>query len=674
MVKGTSTVVFKQTLLASFIGLCMSQTAFALQEISDEGLSQTTGEGIAFLPENFSMVMQKAENDAAKWDHTDRSLDTGYIRYIPVGPLSNMAPTTAGKADLYLYGLAISKGDNDLNNRLGGVIGSWGTAENPWLFKVQTDSNIPNFGSVSTPSNNCNTTPDACKVTYLALEAPRYHITKPTTVASGADAYDLKLAFWADAFVRDPRQPEKTLDTGASAADVAASTQFNLNGADRANRLRLQAVWDGFSINGSQIQMFQTLGGAVGNASGGYIKDTSYNNTLGMAGVLRFNSGDTRATENGYKATVVRTVNNVNTTSDAVLTNTSTVTIWDGNRYITTTQPVTNVILGSTGAGCDATNSAHRNGEGSCRIRYRKVNYSAPSTYGSWQVTGDTLNKAGVLRFNTREAGSGQGKLDSPAVNGVGAPNFDSTEGLFAYGANINLVLGTLYQPLIVNKDVNSNNLVLEIAAIPNKPDLYKRIYTAYDGFLGGAIKSDYQGSTCSAYACGKNPTATYQGTNATHSSISIGSTVYDPSTGLMTAYKGIDAIGVSFGSLPTTKFERSTAAGNFYKVEASWRTTRSCGFFSNCWNEWDTSWVDLANTSEFSGKSIPCSSGPQCVRWTTSPVAEGTGSPQYLLPANTPNFVQMSNLNDLVPSGNLGSAVIDGMLIQHMKITTKGL
>lgn len=392
MVKGTSTVVFKQTLLASFIGLCMSQTAFALQEISDEGLSQTTGEGIAFLPENFSMVMQKAENDAAKWDHTDRSLDTGYIRYIPVGPLSNMAPTTAGKADLYLYGLAISKGDNDLNNRLGGVIGSWGTAENPWLFKVQTDSNIPNFGSVSTPSNNCNTTPDACKVTYLALEAPRYHITKPTTVASGADAYDLKLAFWADAFVRDPRQPEKTLDTGASAADVAASTQFNLNGADRANRLRLQAVWDGFSINGSQIQMFQTLGGAVGNASGGYIKDTSYNNTLGMAGVLRFNSGDTR----NLKATIV----------DSTVENTGTISNWQQIHQ------GTDPMFGSVGGGCNnggATNTSFNTSAGCQFVIESQSRTDSKTRTRSWE-----LPTSGVLRFSTRETGMVQNKLDSP--------------------------------------------------------------------------------------------------------------------------------------------------------------------------------------------------------------------------------------------------------------------
>ncbi|WP_416378514.1 hypothetical protein, partial [Acinetobacter sp. Colony158] len=43
----TYTVNFKKTVLASVIGLFLSQSCFALQEISDEKLSETTGEGIA---------------------------------------------------------------------------------------------------------------------------------------------------------------------------------------------------------------------------------------------------------------------------------------------------------------------------------------------------------------------------------------------------------------------------------------------------------------------------------------------------------------------------------------------------------------------------------------------------------------------------------------------------
>ncbi|MFW2125280.1 hypothetical protein ACG94O_20530, partial [Acinetobacter ursingii] len=48
------TVCFQKTVLATLVGLCLSQSVFALQEISDDALSQATGEGIALLPENFS--------------------------------------------------------------------------------------------------------------------------------------------------------------------------------------------------------------------------------------------------------------------------------------------------------------------------------------------------------------------------------------------------------------------------------------------------------------------------------------------------------------------------------------------------------------------------------------------------------------------------------------------
>ncbi|MFX6540507.1 hypothetical protein ABTG54_20765, partial [Acinetobacter baumannii] len=46
------TVGFQKTVLASLIGLCLSQSSFALEELSDAGLSETTGEGIAILPQN----------------------------------------------------------------------------------------------------------------------------------------------------------------------------------------------------------------------------------------------------------------------------------------------------------------------------------------------------------------------------------------------------------------------------------------------------------------------------------------------------------------------------------------------------------------------------------------------------------------------------------------------
>jgi hypothetical protein len=136
---------------------------------------------------------------------------------------------------------------------------------------------------------------------------------------------------------------------------------------------------------------------------------------------------------------------------------------------------------------------------------------------------------------------------------------------------------------LVLSSD--GKNFTLELARIPNKPEIYQKIYTDYSN----PKSTTYLGSTCNVYQCGTNGLEGYQGTNATHSSITMGSTVYDATKNTITAYKGTDAVGISFGAM--------------------------------------------------------------------TPI---TPSPNISAP-NT-------------PIKNMGSAVIDGVLIQHMSITTKGL
>jgi hypothetical protein len=111
----------------------------------------------------------------------------------------------------------------------------------------------------------------------------------------------------------------------------------------------------------------------------------------------------------------------------------------------------------------------------------------------TWEVPSTLEGK--VLRLSTRETTDTE-RLTTPALDGGGAPSFDANEGLFIYNPNINLVLGSLYQPVILGSD--GKNLSLEIARIPNKPEIYKKIYTDYTG----ADKS-YLGSTCNVYQCG---------------------------------------------------------------------------------------------------------------------------------------------------------------------------
>ena len=80
----------KKSCLASLVGLMLAQSTFALESLSDEFLADTTGEGIALLPENFKMVFQGANDLSTASSYNSgvanpQQYDTGFIRIIPVG-------------------------------------------------------------------------------------------------------------------------------------------------------------------------------------------------------------------------------------------------------------------------------------------------------------------------------------------------------------------------------------------------------------------------------------------------------------------------------------------------------------------------------------------------------------------------------------------------------------
>ena len=746
------TVSFQKTVLASMIGLCLSQSVFALQEISDAGLSETTGEGIALLPENFALQFNGA----------DDTVGAGYIRYIPVGPLTTTAQDTnkdgsvnasdhsVGKADLYLYGVTLGQSKRDYGvgrnsadwgAAFGGIsntpaaadfgrpITSWGSAENPWLMKVATEQNVPDFAA-ATP-----TATSSGSVSYLMLEAPLYSANVAGLSAAEKSAYNLKMGFWADAFVRDQNKAEGNAD------------QFNLGqfynttaaAGSRANRLRLQAVWDGLGINGTNLKFFQTLGGAT-NTGG---MSTSYNNTLGMAGVVRLNSGD--------GATLRATYTNPNTPSQMISS---------GANAIRTEGAWT--MLNTTTYGCG--NASQDFSTTACEYRFRSQSvqdkFNADSVWKAPVVSS-------VLRLSTQEVAAGTPNLATPALGGA-MPTFNSSEGVYLYNPNINLVLGTLYQPLTFGVAADGNNLVMELARIPNKESIYKKIYTNYND-SNPATNGGYTGSTCNIYQCGNNGLAGYQGNNATHSSITIGSTVYDSATNTQVAYSGLSAVGVSFGILQDNTLLASTAPKNYTRYQDQQRQARLREF------NWTDSYRVVRTGDPFNDElkydpytgAQDCTNGffgSNCNRTANNNgttqtlgsrsvyVAKGThfdwvyrtngdaDNPAFFVPGtdaqntangaytntqiatgndtsttdrdytnraaqaantnwdtrtsatvNKPNWENSTISSALVggftlmnvpnvatintsPANNFGSAAIDGLLIQHMKITTKGL
>ena len=517
------TVSFQKTVLASLIGLCLSQSIFALEnleQLDDAALSQATGEGIAMLPENFRMVFQGANDNTTQQltDYTNRAKDTGYIRYIPVGPLTAEATASgAQKADMFLYGLAISRADNDINNRYNssatGQIKSWGSADNPWLLKVQS-ATIPNFAGEDGP------------LSYLSYEAPAYDIAGFANANS--DDYQLKLGLWADIFMRDP--------TVAAPDNNPAGW-----GAGLSNRLRLQAIWNGFSINGSSINLFQTLGGAA-NAAG---LSTSYNNTLGLSGTLRFNSGDS-------DSSTLR----ANITADSSSRTYDPASGW--NEATTPTEP---------SGGCDNNFSSLN-----CQYRFRNRTVTDTQTNVTWSLVPALAAK--VLRFSTR--GVAGENASTPAIDAAAtAPTFDATEGLFFYGANFNLTLGSLYQPLVIGVADDNRNLTMEITRIPNQANVYQKIYTDY----ANPTSTTYLGSTCNVYQCGRTVDGVFY--PATHSSISVGSTNYDNSgsKNQLSAYQQADAIGISFGALPATYNQNGTFTKQYNEVQYQQRAVQTAQY-----------------------------------------------------------------------------------------------
>ena len=343
------------------------------------------------------------------------------------------------KADVFIYGLALSKSDNSLSSRYSNQGFNWGSADNPWLFRAGTEK-VKQFKNVEKD------------VGYLALEAPL------ATIAATESDNNIKLGFWTDIFSRQLN----------SSAEVDPSTGAPKSGLDKEHRLRTQFVANGLSLNGSQTRLFQTLDS----------DNPNHHQTLGMASLVRLNTND----------------------------NPANLSIDDAN-----------------------------------------------------------LDSKGIRISTAAKSDPLDGTAVTPAIDRSLAPVFHDTEGLYLYSPNINLVLGNMYQPFVVGSE--GNNIVLEVTRIPNVPEIYNKIYQNYEdgkgGFLGATA---FTGATCNVVSCGTSLKASatdsiamYQGRNATHSSIAIGTVDrlpnnmlrakdHDKATGVV--FKGIDGTTKNLGSV----------------------------------------------------------------------------------------------------------------------------
>ena len=310
---------------------------------------------------------------------------------------------------------------------------------------------------------------------------------------------------------------------------------------------------------------------------------------------------------------------------------------------------------------------------------------------------------------------------------------------MFLYKPNINLVLGSQWQPLVFGVADDGKNLAIELTRIPNSPNVYQQIYTDYTG-----TNSSYKGGTCSVYWCGGAGNG--NSVNATHSSISIGSVDYTAATATkplsLEAYKGADSVGVSFGSLMAVQGTTLTNTGSNTTTanvtQARWiqRTNNADttwtyrnaigGTRTGTANQWayngtvvnpltgvtnatyeafstryrypiasgnDNTWSSNTTTPGLCGDSNCTYYGTINNRnWTVADMkglswsaADNAGLDSWLQSQGSTTRANVAANQAATPAlptvaqptfstVNLGSAVIDGMLIQHMKITTKGL
>lgn len=704
------TVKFKKTLLATLISLSVSQSCFALEELSDESLSESTGEGIALLPENFSL----------RFNGVNDELGGGSIRLIPVGPVSATAESKGfQKAEVFVNGLSIGQSKKNVGvgrdkndwgvgfgtlgttvNDFARPIDSWGSAQNPWILKTVTDPAVPSFSGIGNA------------VSYITLEAPLMHGAIPTTGAESS-AYNLKMGLYADAFMRDKTQAE--------------SITNKMQGL--SNRIRAAVVWDGFSVNGSNLKIFRTLDGVgSGNTGGtydvykliaqkdvngkvtGYINDTanklgtfnyglskSYNQTLGVAGVIRLNSGKTDGADargsvtlgtinrNIYQLDFSRNADNSvkrDTAGNIIYTqgtdvtsnpNTSSGVLQtymppNGTQKTTTYDGLPSGGSFPEGNQCGDT-SMQLNAIGGCTIQEGvTARRFVAKTTNTWSMPA----VKSVLRISTQEF-LGTDATGTPAFGGV-VPNFNANsnaEGIFLYNPNINLILGSLAQPLILGTD--GSNFSIELTRIPNNSAVYSKIYQRYADIPADVALSDgntYLGNTCNINKCGGTQTInniSYQDSKATHSSITIGSTVYDGVKNLTTAYKGIEAFGVSIGELNSASGLQSSLVQDYTQV---WKQDRqqSCNWLGTCspngWGAWTVV-----------GQKSATSTNPNPYETTQRQNMNGQIlGIQTTMPSNITNTLNGMMPIGATPKNNFGSVAIDGLLIQHFKFTTTGL
>lgn len=309
------------SLALTFLSAALAMPAYALETISDSDMSDATGEGIAYFTNNFKLQMPSVTLDGtapgvlnsfgavqtgtSNGTATVVSANPGdYGSYLYIGPVGPV-PTVSGRplgnqVDTYLYGLSISGASGAVNTTdlFTGTGVNWGSAADPFWLQVMASTNNSLDGVSQT-------------VPYVQIAAPA------NTATTGNN---LHLGMWLNIMQYAAGSATPNYSTITSAPATVANSGVGLGPA-----LQLQGIWDGFGINGTVVNLFATPScsssalcpyGTVPSYPQNYTTQGSttaapghgeYQNTLGLAGVLRFNSsraGTTAATSSMLRLSV----------------------------------------------------------------------------------------------------------------------------------------------------------------------------------------------------------------------------------------------------------------------------------------------------------------------------------------------------------------------------------
>ncbi len=342
---------FVQTLLSVALLSAVIMPVYALETMSEASMGDATGEGLAIFTQNFQFQMPSVAGDVSQsgvpaygnnYGAGTAVFGTGpgavtpgnYGSYIYLSPLGEV-PANTNRAHVFIHGISLSANDNNdvipnigvrcittVHNSAGaqtvngsGCIsagsvvrpGPASAANRPHntLFNANPNGGI-NLGNENDPltiATYTSNTPSVplSPVTGLPdtegygnvyglngdslVSIPFLHLAAPSSALPASDpSNNLRFGMWLNILQEDM--------TNLTTQRLGGNNGLTASGT-AGPALQIQAILDGFGINGTKLNIFPTdaCSGCVSDPLSAFgFGKTQYANRLGFSGFLRLNS------------------------------------------------------------------------------------------------------------------------------------------------------------------------------------------------------------------------------------------------------------------------------------------------------------------------------------------------------------------------------------------------